>query len=66
MVPNFHIPLWVCSKFEEGVNFSTLHINGLKSHDYHIWLEGLLPVMVRGYLPNRIWLVLEELIHFFR
>src|SRR6185503_748293 len=48
-----------------GVNLSTMRINGLKSHDYHIWLERLLPVMVRGYLPNQVWQVLAELSFFF-
>jgi hypothetical protein len=32
-----------------GVNLSTMRIKGLKSHDYHIWIERLLLVMVRGY-----------------
>ena len=54
------------ANLRRGVNFTTMRINGLKSHDYHIWLERLLPVMVRGYLPDRIWLVLAELSHFFR
>ena len=43
-----------------------MRINGLKSHDYHIWIEWLLPVMVRGYLPDQIWRVLAELSFFFR
>ena len=47
-----------------GVNLSTMRINGLKSHDYHIWIERLLPVMVRGYLPDQIWRVLAELSFF--
>ena len=49
-----------------GVNLATLQINGLKSHDYHIWIERLLPVMVRGYLPDHVWQVLVELSHLFR
>jgi hypothetical protein len=28
------------------VNLSTLRVNRMKSHDYHIWIERLLPVMV--------------------
>ena len=49
-----------------GVNLSTMRINGLKSHDYHIWIERLLPMMVRGYLPDPVWQVLEELSFLFR
>jgi len=54
------------ANLKRGVNLATLRINGLKSHDYHIWLERLLPVMIRGYVPDNIWLVLAELSNFFR
>jgi len=42
------------ANWRRGVNFATMRVNGLKSHDYHIWLERLLPVMVRGYVPDRV------------
>ena len=48
------------------VNLTTMRINGLKSHDYHIWIERLLPVMVRDYFPDNVWRVLVELSNFFR
>jgi len=48
-----------------GVNLNTLRVLGMKSHDYHIWIEQLLPVMVRGYVPDHIWVVLVELSYFF-
>ena len=37
----------------------------MKSHDYHIWIERLLPVMVRGYVPDHVWQVLAKLSYFF-
>jgi hypothetical protein len=40
--------------------------HGLKSHDYHIIMERLLPVMLRGYLDDDIWEVLAELSYFYR
>jgi len=43
------------ANLRRGVNLTMMRINGLKSHDYHIWIERLLPVMVRGYLPDNIW-----------
>ena len=55
-----------CSNISNGVNIATGKVTGLKSHDYHIWIERLMPVMVRGYLPDRVWRVLAELSHFFR
>ncbi|XP_066320042.1 uncharacterized protein [Miscanthus floridulus] len=48
-----------------GVNLSTLRVKGMKSHDFHIWIERLLSVMVRGYVPELVWLVLAELSYFF-
>ena len=38
----------------------------MKSHDYHIWIEWLLPAMVQGYVPEHVWQVLTELSFFFR
>jgi hypothetical protein len=55
-----------CSNMSKGVNLLTGKVTGLKSHDYHIWIERLMPVMVRGYVPERVWRVLGELSHFFR
>ena len=66
IVSNFNVSRWVCNKSEEGVNLTTMQINGLKSHGYHIWIERLLPVMVRGYFPDNVWQVLAELSNFFR
>jgi hypothetical protein len=38
----------------------------MKSHDFHIWIERILPVMVRGYVLEHVWLALTELSYFFR
>jgi hypothetical protein len=53
------------TNLRKGVNLGTLRINGLKSHDYHIQIEQLLPVMVRGYVHEHVWQVLAELSYFF-
>jgi hypothetical protein len=53
------------ANLRRGVNLSTMRIKGLKSHDYHIWIERLLLVMVWGYVPEYVWLVLVELSNFF-
>jgi hypothetical protein len=54
------------ANLRRGVNLSTLRVLGMKSHDYHIWIERLLPAMVRGFVPENVWLVLAELSYFFR
>jgi hypothetical protein len=33
----------------------------MKSHDFHIWIEQLLPLMVRGYVLEHVWKVLAKL-----
>ena len=53
------------ANLRRGVNLTTMRINGFKSHDYHIWIERLLLVMVRGYLRDQVWQVLAELSFFF-
>jgi hypothetical protein len=38
----------------------------MKSHDFHIRIEQILPAMVRGYVPEHVWLALSEWSYFFR
>ncbi|KAK1644860.1 hypothetical protein QYE76_062665 [Lolium multiflorum] len=47
-------------------NLSTGQVTGLKSHDYHIWIQRLMPVVLRGYIPEKVWRVFAQLSHFFR
>jgi hypothetical protein len=54
------------SNLRRGVNLKTMRINGLKSHDYHIMMERIFPVMFRGYLPTHVWEVLAEVSFFYR
>jgi hypothetical protein len=54
------------ANLSRGVNLSTLQVLGLKSHDFLIWIEWILPAMVRGYVPKHVWLTLSELRYFFR
>jgi hypothetical protein len=38
----------------------------MKSHDFHMWIEWILSAMVRGYVPEHVWLALSDLSYFFR
>jgi hypothetical protein len=49
-----------------SVNMAIGKLIGLKSHDYHIIIKRLLPVMFRGYFDNAMWMVLAELSNFYR
>ena len=54
------------SNISKEFNLSMGKMTGLKSHDYHVRIERIMPVMVRGYVPEHVWQVLAELSHFFR
>jgi hypothetical protein len=47
------------------VNMATRKLIGLKSHDYHIIVERLLPIMFQGYFDDVVWMVLAELSYFY-
>jgi hypothetical protein len=63
---NLMFPDGYAANLRRAVNLTTQRVHGMKSHDFHIWLERLLPAMVRGFLPENIWQVLAELSYFFR
>jgi hypothetical protein len=54
------------SNIKRAVNVSTDKLNGLKSHDYHIIIERLMPVMFCGYFNVDLWKIFAELIYFYR
>jgi hypothetical protein len=61
---NIEIPRWLCCKTETMCECEGRENFGLKSHDYHIIMERLLHVMLRGYLDDDIWKALAELSYF--
>jgi hypothetical protein len=42
------------ANLRRGTNLETSRVLGMKSHDFHIWIERLLPSMVRGYIPKHV------------
>jgi hypothetical protein len=48
------------------VNLESEKLSGVKSHDYHIFMERLFPVMFCGYLNDDMWKALAELSYFYR
>jgi hypothetical protein len=41
-------------------------LNGLKGHDYHIFIVRLMPIMFRGYFKPDLWKMFAELSYFYR
>jgi hypothetical protein len=52
--------------FRRAVNLESGKLSRVKSHDYHIFMERLIPVIFRGYLDDDVWTMLAELSHFYR
>jgi hypothetical protein len=43
------------ANLSRGVNVQTGKVLGMKSRDFHIWIERILPAMTRRYLPEPVW-----------
>jgi len=62
-VPKF--PDGYAANLSRRVNLETMKVLGMKSHDFHIWIERILPAMTWRYLPEPVWCILAELSFFF-
>ena len=54
------------SKISRRVQVKKCKLPGLKSHDWHVLMQQLLPVAVRGILPKELTMILVELSNFYR
>jgi hypothetical protein len=58
---NLKFPDGDATSFRRAVNLDTGKLSGVKSHDYHIFMERLIPMMFRGYLDDDVCTALAEL-----
>jgi hypothetical protein len=60
---NSHFPVvdGYATGLRRSVNMTTRKLIGLKSQDYYIIMERLLPIIFRGYFDYAVWMVLVEL-----
>jgi hypothetical protein len=54
------------SNLSRCVDMSELKMSGMKSHNCHVFMERLLPITLREFLPETIWNALTELSLFYR
>jgi hypothetical protein len=54
------------ANIKQTINDGTSKLNGVKSHDYHIFIERLMSVTFRGYFKANLWKMLTELSYFYR
>lgn len=60
------LPDGFVSNISRCVNFEKSTIHGMKSHDCHIFMQKLLPIVCRDLLPKNVADVLIELSNFFQ
>jgi hypothetical protein len=60
------IPDHYAANIKWAVNVSTGKLSGLKSHDYHIFIERLMPVMFHCYFKPNLWKIFAKLNYFYR
>jgi hypothetical protein len=51
---------------KRAVNLKIGKLTGLKSHDFYILIDRIIPVMFRGYMPDAMWQAIAELSYFYR
>jgi hypothetical protein len=54
------------ANIKREVNVGTGKLNGLKNHDYHIFLERLMPIMFCGYFKANLQKMFAKLSYFYR
>jgi len=59
------MPDGVSSNIRRCVDVKSCKVSGLKTHDYHLILQKLLPLVVRRILPEAVVIALIQLSNFF-
>ncbi|XP_010495350.1 PREDICTED: uncharacterized protein LOC104772433 [Camelina sativa] len=62
---DFKGPDGYCSNISRGVSLQDCKVTGLKSHDYHVIMQQLLPIALRGLLPKGPRVAIVRLCAFF-
>ena len=63
---SLRLPDGYASNFAKCVDMENFQLSRLKSHDYHVFMEKLLPVVFRDFLEEPIWNAITEMSLFFR
>ncbi|WRX10853.1 protein of unknown function DUF4216 - like 2 [Theobroma cacao] len=65
-VKQLRLPDGFASNISRCVNEIDYKIYGMKSHDCHVFMQRLLPIVFRDILPQRIWDSIIDISQFFR
>ncbi|WCJ24620.1 hypothetical protein M5689_006565 [Euphorbia peplus] len=66
VIQNLKTPDGYCSNISRCVKDNGRKMSCMKSHDHHVFMEQLLPIVIRGLLPKNVCDPLVELSSFFR
>lgn len=64
-VKRLKFPDGYASNISRCVHIDEGRLSGMKSHDCHVFMERLLPIALKEFLPAAIWAPLAELSNFF-
>ena len=65
-VKQLKFPDGYASNMGRCVDANRLRMFGMKSHDCHIFMQRLLPIALKEFLPDKIWKPITELSLFFK
>lgn len=51
---------------KRAMNLKMGKLIGLKSNDFHILIERIIPVMFPSYMPDAMWQAIAELSYFYK
>jgi hypothetical protein len=54
------------ASFRRSMNLKTMRMKGLKSHDFHIIMERLVPIIFCRYVSDAAWKTLAKVSYFYR
>ncbi|CAM8905483.1 unnamed protein product [Rhodiola kirilowii] len=65
-VKSLQFPDGFLSNLGNKVDLNALKLVGYNSHDARVFIERLMPISFKGFLPGNIWEAVSELCTFFR
>ncbi|KAJ7959735.1 Transposon protein, putative, CACTA, En/Spm sub-class [Quillaja saponaria] len=65
-IKGLRLPDGYASNLGRCVDMDESKLSGMKSHDCHVFMQRLIPIAFRDYLPKGIWEAFTELSNFFR
>lgn len=66
VLENIKVPDGYSSNISKRVNSKDVKLGGLKTHDYHVLMQELIPIAIRRVLPKNVRMVVIRLCNFYR